>query len=90
VSHDEGGLLRAIQRVLKADIEMVEVEGYSPQRPIRMGNDAPSGRPAGGQRPPQRHARRPHVNNGERHAHAGPKSPRDGGRGRGSESRSAR
>jgi ATP-dependent RNA helicase RhlE len=94
VSSDEGGLLRAIQRVLKADIEMVVVEGYEPQRQIRMGNDAPSGRPAGGQRPPQRHARRPHVGTGERHAHAGPKSPRDGsrdgGRGRGDGTRPAR
>jgi ATP-dependent RNA helicase RhlE len=88
VSSDEGGLLRAIQRVLKADIEMVVVEGYEPQRAIRMGNDAPSGRPAGGQRPPQRHARRPHVANGERHAHAGPKSPRDGARGDGGRGRS--
>jgi ATP-dependent RNA helicase RhlE len=93
VSADEGGLLRAIQRLLKADIAMVEVEGYSPSRPIRMGNDAPSGRPAGGQRPPQRHARRPHTGGGERHAHAGPKShtgSRDGGRGRGDNPRAAR
>ena len=94
VSSDEGGLLRAIQRVLKADIEMVVVAGYEPQRAIRMGNDAPSGRPAGGQRPPQRHARRPHVGTGERHAHAGPKSPRDGardgGRGRSDGTRTAR
>ena len=92
VSADEGGLLRAIQRLLKADLAMVEVEGYSPSRPIRMGNDAPSGRPAGGQRPPQRHARRPHAG-GERHAHAGPKSHtggRDGGRGRGDNPRAAR
>jgi ATP-dependent RNA helicase RhlE len=93
VSADEGGLLRAIQRLLKADIAMVEVEGYSPSRPIRMGNDAPSpaGRP-GGQRPPQRHARRPHTGGGERHAHAGPKShsgSRDG-RGRGDTPRAAR
>jgi ATP-dependent RNA helicase RhlE len=93
VSADEGGLLRAIQRLLKADLAMVEVEGYSPSRPIRMGNDAPSGRPAGGQRPPQRHARRPHAGGGERHAHAGPKShtgSRDGGRGRGDNPRAAR
>jgi ATP-dependent RNA helicase RhlE len=93
VSADEGGLLRAIQRLLKADIAMVEVEGYSPSRPIRMGNDAPSpaGRP-GGQRPPQRHARRPHTGGGERHAHAGPKShtgSRDS-RGRGDNPRAAR
>jgi ATP-dependent RNA helicase RhlE len=73
VSPDEGNLLRAIHRVLKADIEMREVEGYAPSRPIRMGNDAPSrGRP-GGQRPPTR--RTPHTQAAPRHAqaHAGDK-----------------
>jgi len=74
VSPDEGNLLRAIHRVLKADIEMREVEGYTPSRQIRMGNDAPSrGRPSG-QRPPRRNA--PHTAAAPRHAHAhaGPKS----------------
>ncbi|MEO8160346.1 MAG: DEAD/DEAH box helicase [Arenimonas sp.] len=74
VSPDEGNLLRAIHRVLKADIEMREIEGYAPSRPIRMGNDAPSrGRP-GGQRPPTR--RTPHTQAAPRHAqaHAGVKS----------------
>ncbi len=72
VSPEEGQLLRAIHRVLKADIEMVEVEGYKPSRGIRMGNDGPSsGRPTG-QRPPSRQ-RRPHADQAPRHAHAGPK-----------------
>src|SRR5688572_6855382 len=81
VEPDQAPLLRQIQRLLKADVAMVEVEGYAPSKPIRMGNDAPSGgRPAGngaprrgdGGRPPQRHARRGHPG-GERHAHAGAK-----------------
>ncbi|KFL36845.1 DEAD/DEAH box helicase [Arenimonas donghaensis] len=87
VSQDEGGLLRAIQRVLKADIALVEVEGYVPTRGIRMGNDNPTrGRPAGNRPPPRREGapprgRRPHAGGGERHAHAGPKGhgPRGGG-----------
>ena len=71
VSPDEGNLLRAIHRVLKADIEMQEVEGYAPTRAIRMGNDAaPRGRPSG-TRPPTR--RTPHTQAAPRHvqAHAG-------------------
>ncbi|MDY0022943.1 DEAD/DEAH box helicase [Arenimonas caeni] len=88
VAPDEGGLLRAIQRLLKADIAMKEVEGYVPSTGIRMGNDnASRGRPSG-QRPPRRdgaapRGRRPHGGGGggERHAHAGPKGhgPRGGG-----------
>ena len=68
VSPDEGNLLRAIHRVLKADIEMQEVEGYAPTRQIRMGNDAaPRGRPSGN-RPPTR--RTPHTQAAPRHAQA--------------------
>ncbi len=36
VAQDESGLLRAIQRVLKADITVVEVEGYTPTKTLRM------------------------------------------------------
>ncbi|HMB55667.1 MAG TPA: DEAD/DEAH box helicase [Arenimonas sp.] len=87
VSPDEGNLLRAIHRVLKADIEMVEVEGYKPSRAIRMGNDSASaGRPSG-QRPPSKQ-RRPHANTGARHAHAGAKSPSERGERSGGERRS--
>lgn len=73
VSPDEGTQLRAIHRVLKADIEMREIEGYKPERQIRMGNDAPGrGRPTG-QKPPRR--AQPHAHAQQRHAtpHAGPK-----------------
>jgi ATP-dependent RNA helicase RhlE len=78
VSPDEAQLLRAIHRVLKADIEMIEVEGFAPSRPIRMGNAGPSnGRPAG-QRPPSKQ-RRPHAQP-PRHAHAGAKTANSGER----------
>ncbi len=54
VSPDEGALLRQIQRLLKAELEMVTVEGYAPSQPIRMGNEpGGQGRPSGGQ-PPRR------------------------------------
>jgi ATP-dependent RNA helicase RhlE len=92
VAAEEGILLRAILRMLKVDIEMVDVEGYAPTRPIRLGNDAPgAGRPTG-QRAPQRNARRPHANAAPRHAHAGPKThvsgkPADGPRRSGSDNR---
>ncbi|GGA70228.1 RNA helicase [Arenimonas soli] len=87
VAQDESGLLRAIQRVLKADITVVEVEGYTPTKTLRMGNDSPArGRPAGNRPPARREGaaprgRRPHAGTGERHAHAGPKGhgPRGGG-----------
>ena len=73
VSPDEGQLLRAIHRVLKADIQMVEIDGFTPTRGIRMGNDnASNGRPSG-QRPPSKQ-RRPHANGAPRHAHAGAKT----------------
>ena len=70
VSPDEASLLRAIHRVLKQDIEMVEVAGYAPTRAIRMGNDAPSAGRPGGNRPPAK-PRRGHAGPAPRHAHAG-------------------
>ncbi len=72
VAQDEASLLRAIQRLLKWEVEMVEVDGFAPSTPIRMGHEsAPRGRPTG-QQPPRKHARRPHPQ-APRHAHAGPK-----------------
>jgi ATP-dependent RNA helicase RhlE len=87
VAPEEAQLLRAIHRVLKADIEMISVPGFETSRAIRMGNDG--GRPAnntprpGGNRPPQKHARRPHAAPGKTgqpasHAHAGPKKHSNG------------
>ena len=80
VSSDEGGLLKQIQRVLKADVELVVVPGYEPSRPLRM--DAKPVQRPGGQRPgnaPRGH--RPHGKPAPRHAHAGPKQHRSGGQG---------
>jgi ATP-dependent RNA helicase RhlE len=48
VSPEEGGLLRQIQRLLKADIELEVIAGYAPSKPIRLDANAPgSGRPGG-------------------------------------------
>ncbi|KGM56031.1 RNA helicase [Lysobacter daejeonensis GH1-9] len=84
VSHDEGGLLRQIQRLLKADIELVEVEGYAPSRPIRLDTAIPNPRRGnGGNQPPRKPGNRPHGKPAARHAHAGPKQHRGGQGGRG-------
>ncbi len=76
VSPDEGGLLRQIQRMLKAEIQMDAVKGFEPSRPIRL-DAAPfnAGKPT--QRPQRGH--RPHgkpATAQPRHAHAGPKQHR--------------
>ena len=76
VAPAEASLLRAIQRMLKQDLEMVPVAGFAPSRQFRMGNDGPSAGRPGGQQPPRNHARRPHAN-GPRQAHAGARSGRD-------------
>ncbi|MFC4728714.1 DEAD/DEAH box helicase [Coralloluteibacterium thermophilus] len=100
VASDEAKLLRAIQRLIRTDIELVNVSGYEPQVPLRLesgessgGRRRPSGAP-GGQQPPRKHARRPHPQ-APRHAHAGPrpKQPsggRNGQRGDGGRGNSAR
>ncbi|KLJ01711.1 DEAD/DEAH box helicase [Luteimonas sp. FCS-9] len=48
VSPEEGGLLRQIQRMLKAEIAMETVEGFEPSQPVRL--DAPIPKNGGGQR----------------------------------------
>src|SRR5690606_36909525 len=60
VAPEEGGLLRQIQRMLKAEIVMQTVDGFEPSRPIRLDAPIPKngggqqrGQPAGG-RPAQR------------------------------------
>jgi ATP-dependent RNA helicase RhlE len=84
VSPEEGGLLRQIQRMLKAEIVMETVSGYAPGKPIRL--DAPipkngggNARP-GGQRPPRKPAHRAHGKPQDRgaHAHAGTPQRNDG------------
>ena len=75
VSPDEAGLLRQIQRMLKADIAMETVPGFEPSRQMRTDN-APFNAPRG-PRPQRGH--RPHgkpATAQPRHAHAGPKQHR--------------
>ena len=89
VSPDEGGLLRQIQRLLKADIAMETVQGFEPSQPIRLdanqpgrrGGGRPGGqKPGGGQRPPRKPGHRAHGKPAERgaHAHTAPKRGRGG------------
>jgi ATP-dependent RNA helicase RhlE len=81
VSSDEGGLLRQIQRLLKADVELVVVDGYAPSRPIRLDAPLPTQQRSGGQRPGPSRGHRPHGQPAPRHAHAGPKQGRSSGQG---------
>jgi ATP-dependent RNA helicase RhlE len=82
VAPEEGGLLRQVQRMLKADVELVEVEGFAPSRPIQLNAPLPNPRQ---KQAPRKPAHRPHGKPAARHAHAGPKQHRGGG-GRGSRS----
>ena len=79
VSQEDAKYLRQIVRLLDRDMEIRDLPGFEPQVPIRWGNSAPGkAEVPGGQRPPRRHARRPHGD-APRHAHAGPK-PHGGGK----------
>jgi ATP-dependent RNA helicase RhlE len=79
VAQDEAKLLRQINRMLKRDLDIVEVAGFEPQVPIRWGNSQArqDERPAGN-KAPRKHTRRPHGE-APRHAHAGPKKHGGGG-----------
>jgi ATP-dependent RNA helicase RhlE len=48
VSPEEGGLLRQIQRMLKAEIDLTAVPGFEPSQPVRL--DTPIPKNGGGQR----------------------------------------
>ena len=83
VSPDEGGLLRQIQRLLKADIAMETVKGFEPSQPIRLDVNQPGRRgggqkPGSGQRPPRKPAHRAHGKPAGRgaQAHAGARQGR--------------
>ena len=91
VSPEEGGLLRQIQRMLKAEIVMDTVAGYAPSRPIRLDTPIPkngggqraSGQKPGGQHPPRKPAHRAHGKPQARTAHAHAGAPqRNGGEGK--------
>jgi ATP-dependent RNA helicase RhlE len=80
VSQEDAKLLRQIVRLLDRDMEIRDLPGFEPQVPIRWGNSAPGkAEVPGGQRPPRRHARRPHGD-APRHAHAAPKKHSGGQR----------
>ena len=70
VAQDESDRLRAIHRLLGREIQRVEVEGFVPQRPIKLTGgggeqrrvESPRGaRPPRNNASPARHARRPHA-----------------------------
>lgn len=84
VAPEEGGLLRQVQNMLKAEVEVVVVEGFEPSRPIQL--NAPLPNPRQQKQGPRKPAHRPHGKPAQRHAHAGPKQHRGGGQGRGSRS----
>jgi len=75
VSPEEGGLLNQIQKLLKVDLTMDVVEGFTPSRPIRLDTPIPKngGGQRQGQRPGAKPAHRPHGKPAARTAHAGPK-----------------
>jgi len=80
VSPEEGGLLRQVQQLLKAELAVEEVEGFAPSQPIRLDAPIPKN---GGQRQGQRPGkpgRRPHGKPAARAGHAGPRQ-RSGGQG---------
>ncbi|MDX2300881.1 MAG: DEAD/DEAH box helicase [Xanthomonadaceae bacterium] len=74
VSSTEAGLLRAIQRLLKADIAMVDVPGFAPNRPLRLDGNSPAAARPGARPGGHAHPRRPHGAP-PRHAHAGSGKP---------------
>ncbi|MGO1540778.1 MAG: DEAD/DEAH box helicase [Luteimonas sp.] len=89
VAPEEGGLLRDIQRMLKAEITMETVDGFEPSQPLRMDAKPVQGRGGrgggqkpGGQRPQRKPGNRGHGKPQPRGAstHAGPKQHRGGGR----------
>jgi ATP-dependent RNA helicase RhlE len=91
VSHEEDGLLRDIRRLLKQDIAVEAISGFEPSRPLRVDDSARS-RPVQNQRPPQRHARRPHAGNSNgtaAHPGARNRKPQRGGGGQRNSSRPA-
>ncbi len=82
VSHEEGGLLADIHKVLKRDIEMTEIEGFSPSRPLRLDPrmPKPGQRNQNAPRPARPHADHAGQQRAKGHAASGRKaSPRHGG-----------
>jgi ATP-dependent RNA helicase RhlE len=77
VSPDEAALLRQIQRLLKAEVQLENVAGFELSRPLQI--ETAKMPPRGGQQRPQPgRGHRPHGKPAARHAHAGPKQHRGG------------
>jgi ATP-dependent RNA helicase RhlE len=71
VAHEEAPLLRAIQRLIRAEITVQNVEGFAPANPLRLDS---------GQAPKrQSQVRRPHAGQPAHHAHAAGNGQRRGG-----------
>ena len=82
VSHEEGGLLADIHKVLKRDIEMTEIDGFTPSRPLRLDPrmPKPGQRQQGAPRPARPHGDHSGQQRAKGHAASGRKaSPRHGG-----------
>lgn len=82
VSHEEGGLLADIHKVLKRDIEMTEIEGFTPSRPLRLDPrmPKPGQRKQNGPRPARVHADHAGQQHAKGRAASGRKAPSRHGR----------
>jgi len=82
VATDEGGLLRAVNRLLKQDIVLESKPGFEPTTTMRMDLTPPRGKPSGHQAPRRKPAQRGHLKS---HGMASqkPKSSSPGGSPRG-------
>ncbi|MDR1075715.1 MAG: DEAD/DEAH box helicase [Xanthomonadaceae bacterium] len=83
VTQDEARLLRAITRMLDQDVEIRDIAGFEPQKPIRWGNSNPPDERSGGT--PRKRGRgaaagRSAAAPQPRHAHAGAKKHEGGPR----------
>jgi ATP-dependent RNA helicase RhlE len=79
VSHEEGGLLADIQKVLKRDIEITEIEGFAPSRPLRLDSRMPKPGQRKQNAPRQQRPHAPRGGQPRTQAHAG-SGRRDSGR----------
>ncbi|HET8553491.1 MAG TPA: DEAD/DEAH box helicase [Rhodanobacteraceae bacterium] len=89
VSHEETGLLRDIQKILKDPIEIRPMVGYEPTQPLRLDSNArPQQKPRSGNRNGNaagKHAkRRPHAQQGQRRQAGGHAQAPKRGNGNGS------
>jgi len=95
VCHDETGLLRDIQKILKDPLEVVPVAGYEPAQPLRLDSNArpkqkQKARPARGKSTQQRAKRRPHARQDPRGRNGGHAQAPKRGNGRSRPSRASR